>query len=341
MALSASWGFTVNRDDVITEAMQNVGALGELEIPTAQEVTDCARKLNMLVKQWMGSQDFAPGLKMWERQRGELFLTSTQGVYELGPNTSDNWAGAVAGKNLSMPYNMTFLATEVQTGDNSLYATDVSGMNVGDNVGIFIGPDIFWTKITAIAHDSGNFQIPGPGLPAASGAGATVYSYTTKAQRPLSIVTCILRDQFGNDTPMNPITLQEYELLPSKSDPDFITDPYCYYYESQFASGTTNTAGGLLFLDMYGAQDTNKHLHIVYIRPVMDLTKPVDNPEYPQQWYRALCWGLTKEICPMFDAEFTPEMKSNYDEALAMAREADSETSAIYFQPNDDNDYGV
>ena len=61
MPTSGTYSFTVTRDDIVREAMLNIGKLGEAETPTAQEVTDCARKLNMLVKQWMARQDFAPG----------------------------------------------------------------------------------------------------------------------------------------------------------------------------------------------------------------------------------------------------------------------------------------
>lgn len=335
MALSGVWTFSVTRDDIIKEAMFNVGSLGEGEIPTAQEVTDCARKLNMMVKQWMGSQDFAPGLKMWERQRGELFLTSSQGVYELGPNSPDNWAGVTTGNNLSMPYGQTLLLQNQNAGDNSFFVQSVESINVGDNIGIFIGPDIFWSKVTSVSTGSNNFTIPGPGLPASAGMGSTVYNYTFKAQRPLGIITCILRDQFGQDTPVNPMTIQEYEALPTKTQQGYLCDAAAFYYESQFSSDGSNiTGGGLLFLDMFGAQDTNKHLHVVYVRPVMDLTNPTDNPEYPQQWYRALCWGLSREITPMFDADWTPEMQGNYDQSLMIAREGDPETTALYFQPN-------
>lgn len=341
MALSGVWTFSVTRDDIIREAMLNIGAIGEAEIATAQEVTDCARKLNMMVKQWMGTQDFAPGLKMWERQRGDLFLTSSQGVYELGPNTVDNWSGSTTGNNQSLPYGQTFLVQNQSTNDNSFFVQDVSSMHVGDNVGIFIGPDIFWSKITSVAHDSNNFTIPGPGLPAPTAGGSTVYNYTFKAQRPLGIITCVLRDQFGQDTPVNPMTIQEYESLPTKTQQGYLCDPAAFYYESQFSSNGINiTGGGLLFLDMFGAQDTNKHLHIVYVRPVMDLTKPTDNPEYPQQWYRALCWGLSHEIAAMFDADWSKDMQDNYDQSLSMAREGDPETTALFFQPNMSDPYG-
>jgi hypothetical protein len=331
MALSGTWAFTVTRDDIIREAMLDIGAIGESEIPTAQEFVDCARKLQMLVKQWMSSQDFAPGLKMWERQRGALFLTTTRGQYQLGPN-GDNWAAGVTNGGVGQLYGQTQLTASGLSGATTLSVGSVSQLNVNDFVGIVVNSDIFWTTVATIGATS--FTIPGPGIPAAASVGAYVWNYTTKAQRPLAIVTCVLRDININDTPMNVLTLQDYEILPTKAMPTFQADPSAYYYESQFASGTSVAGSGQLYLDVGGAQDVTKHLHIVYVRPIMDVNNPTDNVEYPQQWYRPLCWGLAREISGMFDAVWTQDMDFNYREACAMAREADAETTSVYFQPN-------
>lgn len=332
MALSGSWSFTVVRDDIIREAMLNVGAIGEAEVPTAQEVIDCARKLNMMVKSWMGFQDFAPGLKMWERQRGALFLTSTSGIYTLGGSNSSNWAGGFSGASPAQPFNIMSLPLGGTTTSFILTISPTTNLSVGDIIGFQGDTDIFWTTVQAI----GSQVTIASGLPQNYGNGTVVYSYSITAQRPLSIVTCVLRDSFNQDIPLRTMTLQDYEALPTKAQPQYIGDPTAYYYESQFvdsSSGYQNTGGGTIYLDIGGAQDTTKHLHIVYMRPIMDLNNPGDNPEYPQQWYRALCWGLSKEICGMFDASWTQDMEDNKKEAIAFAKEADSETTNVYFQP--------
>jgi len=336
MALSGTWSFTVTRDDIIREAMLNIGAIGEAEIPTAQETTDCARKLNMMVKQWMGTMDFAPGLKMWTRQRGDLFLALTKGQYALGP-TGDNWAAAVTGATApGQTYNQTQLSANAPAGATTLNVISTAAMNVNDYVGIVVNSDIQWTTIATITSPT-QFTIPAPGLAASTPANNYVWNYTTKAQRPIAIVTCVLRNIQVNDTPMNTLTLQDYEILPTKTMPTFIADPSAYYYESQITDPTglsVINGNGQLYLDVGGAQDVTKHLHIVYLRPVMDFNNPTDNPEYPQQWYRPLCWGLAREISGMFDAIWTQDMDANYRESMAMAHEADAETTSIYFQPN-------
>lgn len=339
MSVSGSWSFTVVRDDIIREAMLNVGAIGEGEVPTAQEVTDCARKLNMMVKSWMGFQDFAPGLKMWERQRGTLFLVSNRGIYTLGGANSDNWAGGVTGGNPASTNGKTQLTASYSVGATVLSVGSTSQINNGDSIGIQGPTDIYWTTVSS--KTSNTVTIPGPGLAANSNSSAYVWNYTTTAQRPLAIVTCTLRDNFDQDIPMSVMTLQDYEALPTKAQSSYVSDPTSYYYESQFVTGTSNQGGGFIYLDVGGAQDITKQLHMVYMRPIMDFVNPGDNPEYPHQWYRALCWGLSKEICGMFDATWTKDMEDNKSEAVSFAKEADAETSSMYFQPYATDPFGA
>lgn len=72
MTTSGVYSFSVTRDQIVRLAMLNIGQLQDIEVPTAQELTDCSMFLNMMVKQWMGKADFAPGLKTWTRRHGHL-----------------------------------------------------------------------------------------------------------------------------------------------------------------------------------------------------------------------------------------------------------------------------
>lgn len=343
MSLSNSFSFSVVRDDIITEAMKNDGIIGPGETPTATEVSDCAIKLNMMVKQWMGTQDFAPGLKMWTRQRGSLFLSTTKNKYILGGTGSDAWAGSVA-----LSKTATFFQSQtnaVTTSGGNILSFDPSQNVIGkitpfDTLVIVLSTGDTFTCIAGTVTTTS--VVMGTVAPANINTGAYVWNFTAYAQRPLQLDfrtgAIVLRDINNNDTPLNFMTLQEYEALPNKAMPTFVSDPTAVYYESQIGSGFQTpviTGGGSLYLDAF-PQDVTKHLHVVYLRPVMDFVNPSDNPEYPQQWYSALCWGLSKLIAPMFDAEWTRDMEDNYSSALAMAREQDSETSALYFMPGRD-----
>jgi hypothetical protein len=337
MALSGTFSFTVVRDDIIREAMLNIGAIGEAEVPTAQEVTDCARKLNMMVKQWMGSLDFAPGLKMWTRQRGDLFLSSTTGRYAIGPGGTA-WAGgcaALPGQNFGMDQtiaNAIAGATTINVGVGS-----TGNYTANDFVVLCLtNGNTYFTTISSINAGAGTFTIPAPGLPSPMASNGFIFNYTTQAQRPVQILTATLRDTTNVDTPLNIMTLQDYEILPTKTMITSPADPTAIYYESQFANVTNVNGPGQLYTDCGAAQDTTKYIHIVFLRPVMDFNNPGDNPEYPQQWYRPLCWGLSREICGMFDATWTDDMRANYTEAMTMAREGDPETTSFFFMADAD-----
>src|SRR5689334_21394732 len=167
MTTSGVYSFSVTRDDIIREAMLNCGKLGENENPTAQEVVDCARKLNMMAKQWMGRQDFAPGLKMWTRRHGDLFLSNSTGTYNLGP-TGDNWTTQ------SFQQQTTAAAAANATTINVPNAN----MTVGDYVGIELDSGaLYWTTISTKISTTG-ITIPATGIPSSAAASNFVYNYT-------------------------------------------------------------------------------------------------------------------------------------------------------------------
>lgn len=328
MSTSGTYSFTVNAAQIINEAALNVGAIGEAEVLSSQEYLDIARKLNMMSKQWMGKQDFAPGLKMWTRQRGDLFLGFTKFQYQLGP-TGDNWAAGVIGGGIGQTYNSITTTAVALQNSTSIQVQSIININPNDYIGILVGTDLFWTTVMG-APASGIVNLSAP-LPGNSNIGAQVFNYTTKQQRPLAIETAVLRDIYQNDTPLNVMTLQDYELLPTKTSTTYQADPTAFYYESQIG-GTAATSNGQFYIQCGGAQDVTKEIHVVYLNPVQDFDNPGDNPAFPQQWYMALCWGLSRQIAPMFDSVWDQTQENNYKESLAMAKEADAEVTSFYFQ---------
>lgn len=315
-ATSGSYNFSVVRDDIINLAMKVIGKLGEAEVPTPEELNDCAKLLNMMVKQWMGKQDFANGLKMWTRTRGDLFLSSTKYQYSLGP-TGDNWTNS---------YVQSTVSASASAGATSLTVASSTGMAINDT--LVIQSATGDTQTVTISNIAGNV-LTISALSANVNANAYVWDYTAKAQRPIQIVTAILRDINNSDTPLNFMTVEEYEALPTKTQSGNQSLPSGIYYETSLPNGT-------LYIDCGGLQDVTYHMHIVYLRPVQDLVNPGDALDYPQQWYLALVYGLAKIIAPMFNAPWTKEMEDNFLSALASAREADPDRSAMYFAPNSD-----
>lgn len=319
MTTSGVYTLTVSRDDIIRVALLNLGKLGDNEVPTAQETTDCARMLNLLVKQWQGKADFAPGLKEWTRKHGDLFLSSTTGQYSVGPS-GDNWT--------NQSYQRTTTTTALAAA-TSITVSSITNASAGDYIGITLDSGaLFWTTINGAP--SGSTINLTAGLPSQASANAIVYNYTTKAQRPELIETCVLRDSNFNDTPVNLMTVQDFDFLPSKANVQYLSLPQAIYYERQLGNG-------VIYLDVAGSSDVTQFLHITYMEPVQTFVNPTDTPYYPDPWFLALSWGLTKQIAPMFNMPFTADMKENYGEAIATARELYTEKSSMYFEPGNDS----
>lgn len=334
---SGSYTFSVTQAQVIRQMMLDIGALAEGDDPTAQEYSDASFKLNMLVKQWMGDTDFAPGMKVWTRKRADLFLGYSKFCYSLG-QTGDNWVQSTTGLAYPVSYGTTNLAVAAAQGATVLTVNGASQFNVGDYIGIVCGSDIYWTTISAFTTmPTLTVTIPSPGLPFAAGVFAYVWNYTVKGVRPLKMISVVLRDINSNDTPMRLMTVERYESLPSKVAPSNVADPTAVLYETQFSNQYPN---GRLYLDVAGAQDVTKHLHCVYLSPVQDLVNPGDSPDYPQQWYRPICWGLGKDCCGMFDCAWTSDMEQNFQDSLAIARQGDPAVTDVYFEAEGDGPYG-
>jgi hypothetical protein len=324
---SGSYVFSVTRDQIIRAMMLDIGALDSNEDPTAQEVSDAAFKLNMLTKQWMGSTDFAPGLKVWTRKRADLFLGYSKYAYNLG-QSGDNFIDSTSKLSYPQLYGQTTLSANAVSGATVLDVAANSQVSVGDYIGIQVGSDIYWTTVSALG--TGTVTIPSPGLSGAANANAYVWNYSVKGVRPLKIITAVLRDIYSNDTPLTLIETPEvYEALPTKTASTNIADPTAIFYEPQFKTQAPN---GVLYLDCGGAQDVTKHIHLVYLAPTQDFLNPGDAPDYPQEWYRALVLGLGRDCAGMFDCAWTADLEANFQDALAIARQANPEQSEVYFQ---------
>jgi hypothetical protein len=310
MATSGSVNYSVTALDVIQDAYENIGVASADRALTAAEVTLGMRKLNLIVKQWQGKNDFAPGLKMWSRKRGYVFLQKNQGSYELGPS----------GDHATASYVSTTISATEAAGQTALSITSESGISASDNIGIELDSgSIQWTTVASTG--SGTVTV-NAALTGQASAGNRVFAYTTKLRRPLEIVTAVLRDTDTQDTPITPMLLEDYEALQDKTDDG---DPSQYYYEAQLTDG-------VLYLDRE-PDDVTKVIRIVYLSPIEDLDVTTDEVDYPQVWFRALSAQLSIDLSVPYSRPVSQTLQNLRDESLSIAQNADPETSEIYFQP--------
>jgi len=318
MASSGTYSYTITQQQIIRMAMLCIGKLDEVETPSPSEYNDSVMFLNLLVKQWQGKADFAPGLKTFTRRHGHLFLNSTTGRYVLGP-AAIGW---------TQNYVSTQLAAAVSVGATSATVNSSAGMTIGDNFGFQNGlGNLYWTTVSGIVGNV--ITIPAVTAGNAAAANAYVFDYTTTATQPVIVESAFLRDIYNTDTPLNILQQAEYDFLPSKTNPQFIADPTAVYHEFLL----TNS---YLYTDCAAANDTSKHICLTYLEAVQDIINPNDTTVYPQEWFLALVWGLAEQLAPMFNVGWTAKMENLANKSLAIAQKKEPEINRMYFMSESD-----
>lgn len=318
MASSGTYSYTITQQQIVRMAMLCIGKLDEVETPSPSEYNDCVMFLNLMIKQWQGKADFAPGLKTFTRRHGHLFLNGTGNRYILGP----------AGIGWTQNYVQTQLAAAVAVGATTAAVNSGAGMAIGDSFGFQnnLG-NLYWTTISNIVGNT--VTIPAVSAGNAASANGYVFDYATVATQPVVIESVFLRDIYSTDTPLSILQQAEYDFLPSKNNVSFIADPTAVYHEFLL----TNS---YLYTDCAAANDTSKHICITYLEAVQDVINPNDTTVYPQEWFLALVWGLAEQIAPMFNVGWTAKMDQLAGKSLAIAQRKEPEINRMYFVSESD-----
>lgn len=310
--LESSADFSINRNEIINLAAEIAGVKGIGRVLSYEDLDRFSNLLNLIVKQWMGKSDFAPGLKIWTRKRAYLFPQLNDSQYTLG----------VDGDHATDSYTQTTLSAAEASGQTVLSVTSITGMTVGQYIGIRMTTGTFhWSTIST--SGAGTVTIAAA-LSADASSGATVYFYTSKILYPLEMISIRRKDTDSNETPLSTMSLMDYEEgLLKKNDSG---TPTRYLYER----GTTD---GTLFLD-YLVSDTTEVYLLTYLRPIADFDASTDTPDYPMEWYKPLVGQLAMDIATTMGRPVTEEMKLFRDESLAIARNVDAEqnTDDVFFK---------
>lgn len=316
MATSGVYAYSVTATDIIRDALETVGVLAAGEAPAAEDVLLCIRKLNMLVKQWSGNRDFSPGLKMWTRRTGYLFLQKGQARYALGPG----------GDHAAESYVKAKLATGVVGGASSITVENAAGITAGMHIGIRLDDGTLqWSRVDTVL---GNAVDLDDALTGDASSGAVAFAYASPVVRPEEIETALIRDLNGLDVPVDvSVTLEDYQRIPVKDVPGM---PDAAYFEAQRTQG-------LIYLNRT-PDDVTQVLVYVHLVPVQNIEHSSDEVDFPAEWFRPLAAQLAIDIAPAMGRPVTAEMKLIRDEALAMAKQGNPRTTTLFFQPYADGE---
>lgn len=307
MSTSGSIDFSVNRDDVITEALEIIGVLGEGESPNASQLTSCARTLNMMVKNWQ-----VEGLNLFTLQRQYLFLETDKVEYSLSSS----------GDNFTTSYVKTQIATAASSGASSIEVDSITGISNGDYIGVELDDGTMqWTTVNGAP--SGTTVALSATLTDDVAVDNYVFTYTTKANRPMQIVRGVVRNTSDVDINVEVIDRTEYVDLTNKTSEG---QPNQIWYDKQVGAGK-------LFV-WPEPDDVTEVLVLWAQRTIEDFDASTDDVDFPQEWYLPLSFGLASLLSHKYGLpagvmdRIAVRAKALKDDAMAWDRE-----DSVFFMP--------
>ena len=311
MATSGSANYLVNRNEIIAEALELIGELPAGDTVGANDVSSCARTLNMMIKHWQ-----ARGVALWKNTQVVVFLSPGGQYYQLGPS----------GDRAAYLSDMveTTVATAAVAGASTITVDDATGMASGDSIGVELSDGTLqWTTINgAPAADVVTLAAVLAGEVAAD---AHVYTYTTTIGRPLFITEARHHYASGQEVTLRPVSRNQYMRLATKTTTGSTSQ---YYYDPQ----TTN---GRLYV-WPTASTVQDYLVLTARMPIEDFDGATDDQDFPQEWMLPLAYNLAVLIAPKYDQEMSADFKGLAARFLLDAEDSAVDHGSVFFETEGD-----
>jgi hypothetical protein len=329
MAVSGTTTFTVTRDQIIESALRSLAVLEEGAQPSATTLENASFSLNLILKKWQSE-----GIKLWTVVEYTIPLVASQTSYTIGPSiaydfNADKPLRIIQAflRNISSPTNGVAKISLLSPGsgysvipDNPVSVTGGTTGASGAQFTMGFGGDPLLS--TAFANSV---------LLSAGGGGYSIGDVLTVIGGTYVTPATIRVDSLSNtfiDLPMTLISQQEYNILGSKQSQGVIN---AVYYKPWRDYGEIS-----VFLTPNVSAAATYQLHIIVQRPIMDITKPNENFDLPQEWFLALKWALVSELSSDYDK--TINDKAYYDNKAMMLKNEvmdwDIEWTSTFFQPD-------
>ncbi len=304
MSISNSIDFSLTRDDIITEALELLGVLGEDETPSSGQLTSCSRTLNIMTKAWQ-----AEHINLFAEDTFYVFLEANKHEYIMSSS----------GDNVATDYSSTQLASAASASATTVSVDSDDAVSDGDYIGIQLDDgSMQWTTVNGAPV--GDVVTLTDALSGDAAEDSYVFSYTTKANRPMKLIRALIRDVNEFDVPVDIINQDDYFGLPDKITEGKVT---------QVAYNPGISAG---VLTVYGETDDVTDVLVLRVqRTLSDFDSSTDNPDFPQEWYLALSYNLAVNLAPKYgiDGNDFQRLFVMADSFLDIASSYDRDVSVI------------
>ena len=156
-------------------------------------------------------------------------------------------------------------------------------------------------------------------------ASTASYALTPKPMRILEVRRRVTDG--STDTPLREMSQAEYRETANKTTDSV---PVSFYYEPQLTTGT---------LYVWPRPDsttaTDMTLQLTYLRKIEDFDATSNDPDLPQEWLQALCYGLADQLAVKYVTN--PQLRQEIAaRALVYKQQLDSwdtEPASLFMQP--------
>lgn len=304
MTTSGSTNYSLTGTEVITEALQLIGANGVGSSPSGDDLRSVLRTLNMMIKAWDSE-----GIGSWKTKEATLFLAYDTSKYSIGPS----------GDHAAVTSYKTEISTAASSGDSSISVDSDDNFTDEDAVGIELDDGTLqWTTVNGTP--SGDSVDLDASLTDSSGLDKHVYNYTTKMPRPVEIIDVRLLKEDDTEMQLGIMSNLDYQALSSK---DSLGSPTQVYYRPTLTDAT-------LFV-WPTPDDVAERIRITFRPPIEDFDLATDNPDMPQFFYQALAFNLALLIAPKFGKKLDGNFYAMAAGMKESARGYDIEDTSIVF----------
>lgn len=278
MATSGSSDFALTGNEIIRAAARKIQAVRAGASMNTQAIQDWRQALNSMVKHWQ-----ADDLHVWTVSEGVLITKQDQFKYALSDASSSAHAC------FEDDFVQVEIAADAAAGALTIDVDDTTDIAAADTIAIEL--DDGSIQFSTVASKTSSSVTIADALTDACSEGAFAYSYTSKIARPIRIVSARSYDpRTGIETPLTPLSRQEYRDLPNKSQTGTVNQ---YFYDKQL------TAGQLYLWQPLGTAD--RLVKFTWHRPIEDFDAGGDNPDLPQEWIQTLIFNLALVMAPEYD----------------------------------------
>lgn len=279
MATSGTYTHSLTLNEVVSEALELIQAVGDGETLSGDHLDRGKKSLNNMLKEWQ-----TQGIHLWTYTEGSLFLEVGKAEYDFRLSTT----------RAVNTYFETTITADTAALATSFPVTSAANLTVGDNIGIIQSDkDMFWTTISTITGTT--IGIPSPGITLATTSGAQVRNYrSTETLIPVARMLSVRRKE-GTDYEI-PIVFEsrkDYFDLPNK---DQVGTPIQAYYSRQDVAGETS---GIMYL--WNSPDSSVPvINFTYERKIQIMVNATDTLDVPDYAHQAVIYNLARKLIPKF-----------------------------------------